>query len=75
MPTEFSKTQRSLAANTRRFRLARGLSQEDLAHEAGIDRTYASQIERGIANPSLKILCQIAAALKVTADSLIGDDI
>jgi len=58
--------------NTRRYRLERGLSQEGLALEAGIDRTYASQIERGIANPSLKILCQIATVLRVKPENLIA---
>jgi transcriptional regulator with XRE-family HTH domain len=44
-------------------RKALGLSQEDLAALAGIDRTYASQIERRVANPSLGIICAIADVL------------
>ena len=44
-----------LAENVRSARLAAGISQEELAFRAGIDRTYASQIERAIANPSLGI--------------------
>lgn len=47
------------------MRLERGLSQEDLALEAGIDRTYQSQIERAVGNPSLRVLCAIAVALDV----------
>lgn len=72
MSKTFKRTQQVLAMNTRRYRLERGLSQEGLALEAGIDRTYASQIERGIANPSLKILCQIADVLKVQLEVLVG---
>ena len=48
-----------------------GLSQEGLAHEAGIDRTYASQIERGIGNPSLRVICAIAQVLGVAPKDLI----
>lgn len=53
----------TLAANVKRLRLQRGRTQEELALSAGIDRTYASQIERGIANPSLGIICQLADEL------------
>jgi transcriptional regulator with XRE-family HTH domain len=40
--------------------------------DAGIDRTYASQIERVIVNPSLKVICSLASALDVEPSSLIG---
>lgn len=59
------------AVKSRRAEL--GLSQEVLADSAGIDRTYASQIERSIANPSLSVLCSIACALDITLRDLIGD--
>jgi transcriptional regulator with XRE-family HTH domain len=52
-----------LAENVRSARLAAGISQEELAFRAGIDRTYASHIERAIANPSLGITCAVADAL------------
>jgi transcriptional regulator with XRE-family HTH domain len=67
----FEQAQRNLAANVKRVRLAAGISQEELAFRAGIDRTYASQIERAIANPSLGITCSIADALGVTAVDLL----
>lgn len=41
-----------------------GMSQEDLAAEAELDRTYVSGIERGLRNPTLEIICRIAAALE-----------
>lgn len=52
-----------LGAEVRKLRAERGLTQEALALSAGVDRTYVSQLERGIANPSLAILCRIADAI------------
>lgn len=52
-----------LAAEVKALRAKSGLSQEDLALLAGVDRTYVSQLERGIANPSLAILCRLADAM------------
>lgn len=60
-----------LAKNVRRERMVKGISQEQLALSAEVDRTFVSQIEREIANPSLKTLCQIAAALQVDPVSLL----
>jgi transcriptional regulator with XRE-family HTH domain len=54
---------RIMAANVRRLRKARGLTQEQLAHDADIDLTYLGGIERGRRNPSLAVLVRIAAAL------------
>ena len=51
--------------NVRRFRLAAGLTQEELAHRANLDRTYLSDIERGIRNPTVLLLRDIAAVLAV----------
>lgn len=47
-----------------------GISQEELAFRASIDRTYISQIERGVGNPSLLVIFKIAQALKVSMNSL-----
>jgi transcriptional regulator with XRE-family HTH domain len=54
-----------IGGNVRRLRLAAGLSQEELVHRAGIDRTYLSDIERGISNPTVQMLSDIAAVLAV----------
>jgi transcriptional regulator with XRE-family HTH domain len=53
------------AANLRRLRHAKGLSQDDLAYEAEISRSYLSQIEKGAFYASLKIVGKIAKTLGV----------
>ncbi|QLH73469.1 helix-turn-helix domain-containing protein [Rhodopseudomonas palustris] len=60
-----------VAATVRRARKAAGLSQEDLALEAGLDRTYISQVERGKRNLTVIVLARIAGALKTTPDKLL----
>jgi transcriptional regulator with XRE-family HTH domain len=69
--SSFDQAQYNLAANVKRVRLAAGISQEELAFRAGIDRTYASQIERAIANPSLGVTCAVADALGCTLIDLL----
>jgi transcriptional regulator with XRE-family HTH domain len=54
---------RVVGGNVKRLRLAKGLTQEELAHEAEIDLTYAGGIERGARNPSLEVMVRIADAL------------
>jgi DNA-binding XRE family transcriptional regulator len=46
-----------VARNIRRLRVAHGLSQEVLAVDAKIDRTYVSRLERGLENPSVAVVC------------------
>lgn len=57
--------QKLVAWNIRRVRVAKGLSQEELADEARIDRTYVSKLERAGENPSVDILDRISAACGV----------
>ena len=52
------------------LRLKHGLTQEELAHRAGIHVTYLSGIERGRRNPSLGSLFRIASALGVRVKEL-----
>lgn len=54
-----------LAWNMRRLRVERGLSQEKLALDSGIDRTYVSRLERRIENPSIGIVEKLALTLGV----------
>ena len=56
----------------RRLRVERGVSQESLADEAGLHRTYISLVERGLRNPSLTVIRQLARALHVTATDLVS---
>lgn len=63
--------QNNLALTVKRLRKSAGITQEELAFKAGIDRTYASQIERAVANPSLGIICQIADALSCKPEELL----
>jgi len=66
---------RLLGRNVRRLRKQRGLSQEDLAHEADMKRSYVSDLERGTRNPSVRALGRLAAALAVKPhELLLGDD-
>jgi transcriptional regulator with XRE-family HTH domain len=64
---------KTFGENVKKARLARGLSQESLAAEAGIDRTYISGIERGLRNPSLDLIERLAGALDVDAQALMGE--
>jgi transcriptional regulator with XRE-family HTH domain len=59
------------AANLRRLRHAKGLSQDDLAYEARVSRSYLSQIEKGSFYSSLKIVGKLAKALDVEPAELL----
>jgi transcriptional regulator with XRE-family HTH domain len=60
--------------NLRHLRQAKGWSQEDLALTAGLDRTYVSGVERGVRNPTVLVLSQLANALQVEAAVLLLQD-
>lgn len=57
-------------ATIRKYREQRGLSQEEFAGQAGLDRTYVSGIERGRRNPSLLTIQRLAVALGIKLDEL-----
>jgi transcriptional regulator with XRE-family HTH domain len=57
------KVQALVARNLRRLRVRRGLSQESLAVDAGVDRTYVSRLERGLENPTVALLDRLGSAL------------
>jgi transcriptional regulator with XRE-family HTH domain len=59
-----------LGQNLRRLREARGWSQEAFADEAGLHRTYVSDIERGARNPTIKVVEKLALALNTSVGSL-----
>ena len=60
-----------LAKNVRRLRLAKGLSQDELAYEAEVSRSYPSQLEKGAFYASLKIVGKLAAVLQVEPAELL----
>jgi transcriptional regulator with XRE-family HTH domain len=55
----------------RRLWHAKGISQEDLAHEAGINRSYMSKVEKGASYPGLEIVAKLATVLAVEPAELI----
>ncbi|MEZ0058113.1 transcriptional regulator with XRE-family HTH domain [Bradyrhizobium elkanii] len=55
------------ATNLRRIRHARKLSQEQLAHDAGVDRAYMSRVERAVTWVGLEIIGKLADVLEVDA--------
>lgn len=57
-----------VARNIRRLRVANGLSQEVLAVDAEIDRTYVSRLERGLENPTVAVLERLAGALSANIE-------
>jgi transcriptional regulator with XRE-family HTH domain len=54
-----------VARNLRKLRVARGISQEALAVDASVDRTYVSRLERGLENPTVGVVERLAIALNV----------
>jgi transcriptional regulator with XRE-family HTH domain len=62
----------ALGAAIRRARTGVGLSQEALAVDADLDRSYMGGIERGEHNPTVMNVVKIAGALKTSPSSLLG---
>lgn len=56
----------------RKVRKQAGLTQEQLANNAGVDRTFISLVERGINQPSVRVLFRLAAALSISPTELIN---
>lgn len=57
----------------RRYRERSGLTQEELALNCGLDRTFISLLERGLRQPSLATVFNIADQLKITAAELVRE--
>ena len=60
-----------LATNLKRYRAAAGLSQEELAHRADVDRTYISALERCIYGASIDVVDRLARELGIQAADLL----
>ncbi|WP_199085508.1 helix-turn-helix transcriptional regulator [Bosea sp. ASV33] len=60
-----------VAWNLRRIRVERGLSQESLAVDANVDRSYISGMERQEFNPTVDLLDRLAEALGIDVSTLL----
>ncbi|WP_065754528.1 helix-turn-helix domain-containing protein [Bradyrhizobium paxllaeri] len=61
----------TFATNLRRLRNARGWSQDELAWEAEISRSYLSQLEKGVYYVSIKVIGRLADKLNVEPDEFL----
>ena len=59
------------AANLRRLRHAKGLSQEELAYDADVNRSYMSRLEKGASYPGLEIIGKLATVLEIEPAELL----
>lgn len=73
MSRDYEQIRKQLADKIKILRSQKGLSQEGLALSAELDRSYISQIERGVGNPSLLVLCKLAAILDTDVVDLIRE--
>jgi transcriptional regulator with XRE-family HTH domain len=71
MKTTLTALKLALSVNIKRIRKEQSISQERLALKADIDRSYMSQIERQLANPSIDALLRISNALEVAPSELL----
>lgn len=62
-----------MAWNVRQIRVSRGVSQERLAFDAGVDRSYLGGMERGEENPTVDVLDRLAATLGVAIGDLFAE--
>ena len=63
-----------LGRNVRKWRLQRGMTQEQLALDAGMKRSYLSELERGLRNPTVRALTRLAEALSIEPELLLKLD-
>jgi transcriptional regulator with XRE-family HTH domain len=70
MEKRMAQVCRVLGSNVKALRLLLGMSQEELAFQAHIDRTYVSQVERGVSNPSVLVLVKLSGILGVEVQEL-----
>ena len=61
-----------LGQNVQRLRREKGWSQEELADQSGLHRTYISGIERGVRNPTITIVERVASALGRPIGDVVG---
>ena len=64
---------KALAAEIKSLRTGLGVSQEEIAHRAGLNRTFVGKLEVGQTQPSITVLFQLADALEVDAALLVAN--
>ena len=67
------EVRKRVGRNLKKYRKAKGLSQEALALECGLHRTYISGVERGVRNPTVVVLEQLAKPLDLPTWRLLED--
>ena len=71
MSRDYEVVRQHLARNIKDLRAEQATTQEELALMAELDRSYVSQIERAIGNPSLQVLIKLADVLDVDVSALL----
>ena len=66
-----SGSRKAFGQALREFRDAKGISQERLAADAGVDRSYVSLVERGIQGPTIQAVVKFAKALAVKPSEMV----
>ena len=61
-----------LGDELRSARQAAGMTQERLAHDAGVDRTYISLLERGIRSPTVDVFIRLCQAMSVRPSAVLA---
>ena len=67
------KPEDAFAQVLRRLRRDKGLSQEELAHQSDLDRTYISLLERGLRQPSLSSILKLSKPLGVSSADILAE--
>ncbi len=74
MKVKLNDLKSAISLNIKKYRATKKISQEKLALMANLDRSYMSEIERCIANPSIETIYRISVALEVNPSELLKID-
>lgn len=72
MPIPYTQALKKFGENLQKVRKGKGISQEKLAEEIGVHRTYLSLVEKGDRNPSLRTIYRLSKALNVHSSKLLS---
>ncbi|MDX5356947.1 MAG: helix-turn-helix domain-containing protein [Rhodobacterales bacterium] len=74
LPNDRRAADPNVGSNLRKLRKAKGLSLQRLAEASGVSVGMISQVERGLANPSMRLLTALRRALNISMQELFGED-